>query len=156
MKKRTSKEKIRRASLIAAVILILYMIVPMIGAVTGFISGFTEGYSEDGEAEGSALAGAIALLIIALWACALVFTIRLLLSLRRDISPFTDKNGRRIRNIAISFLLLEPAEHLYSWAVDYYIGSLEGMYFSAGLVLYCVSLVFRYGCELQQESDETI
>lgn len=28
--------------------------------------------------------------------------------------------------------------------------------FSVGTVMYCISLMFRYGCELQQESDETI
>lgn len=169
-KKLTSKEKIRRMSGIASVVLILYLILPVtatvIAAVSGFIEGFKEGYS--GEITGTDsssmpegfLAGTLYILFvtafIAIIIISVLYCLKLLLSIRRDESPFTEKNGKLIRTIGIAFMLMEPVQIILDLLKSgvFTIGS--GITFSAGIVMYCISLVFRYGCELQQESDETI
>ncbi len=45
----------------------------------------------------------ITIMIIAIVSC-----LRLLMSIRRDESPFTERNGGKIRTIGIAFMLLEP------------------------------------------------
>lgn len=170
MKKLTSKEKIRRMSGIASVVLILYLILPVvttvIAAVSGFIEGFKEGYSEEetgtvsSAAPESVLAKmfyiALAIAFIAIIIISILYSLKLLMSIRRDESPFTEKNGKLIRTIGIAFMLIEPVQIVLEFLKSgiFTIGS--GITFSAGIVMYCISLVFRYGCELQQESDETI
>lgn len=170
MKKLTSKEKIRRMSGIASVVLILYLILPVvttvIAAFSGFIEGFKEGYSEEENGAVSSAAPesvlaemlyiALAIAFIAIIIISIAYSLKLLMSIRRDKSPFTDKNGKLIRTIGIAFMLMEPVQIILEFLKSgvFTIGS--GITFSAGIVMYCISLVFRYGCELQQESDETI
>lgn len=93
----------------------------------------------------------ITIMIIAIVSC-----LRLLMSIRRDESPFTERNGGKIRTIGIAFMLLEPVQItlMLVQSGEFSVGS--SIMFSAGIVMYCISLVFRYGCELQQESDETL
>lgn len=93
----------------------------------------------------------ITIMIIAIVSC-----LRLLMSIRTDKSPFTERNGGKIRTIGIAFMLLEPVQItlMLVQSGEFSVGS--GIMFSAGIVMYCISLVFRYGCELQQESDETL
>ncbi len=93
----------------------------------------------------------ITIMIIAIVSC-----LRLLMSIRRDESPFTERNGGKIRTIGIAFMLLEPVQItlMLVQSGEFSVGS--GIMFSAGIVMYCISLVFRYGCELQQETDETL
>lgn len=65
------------------------------------------------------------------------------------------------RTAAVLFLLLSVLGSCSDSLVDYYtIGALTwnpnliGLVMS--LVLYCLSLIFEYGCDLQQLSDETL
>lgn len=93
----------------------------------------------------------ITIMIIAIVSC-----LRLLMSIRRDESPFTERNGGKIRTIGIAFMLLEPVQItlMLVQSGEFSVGS--GIMFSAGIVMYCISLVFRYSCEFQQESDKTL
>lgn len=162
MKKLTSKEKIRRMSGIASVVLIIYLILPVIASVSGFVEGFKEGYS--GELPSAMpkdfLMGTLYIVFtmafITIIIIAIAHCLKLLISIRRDESPFTEKNGNLIRTIGVSFMLMEPVDILLDFARSGVFSIGIGVTFSAGIVMYCISLVFRYGCELQKESDETI
>ena len=156
------KEKCKRICTIASVILIIYLIVPFvthsIGAVTGFMEGWNEAAAEGQSSEPMwkiTINLIICFAIIAINIVPIVTAIRLLLGVRKSDSPFTELNGKRIGTIGICFMLIEPMNFLYELINnEFQIGS--GLAFSAGLVMYCISLIFRYGCELQQESDETL
>ncbi|MBQ8825954.1 MAG: DUF2975 domain-containing protein [Oscillospiraceae bacterium] len=156
------KEKCKRVCAIASVILIIYLIVPFvtysIGAVTGFMDGWNEAAAEGTSSEPMwkiMLSLIISFAVLAINIVPIVTAIRLLLGVRKADSPFTELNGKRIGIIGICFMLMEPINFLYELINnEFEIGS--GLAFSAGLVLYCISLIFRYGCELQQESDETL
>lgn len=158
------KEKCKRACTIASVILMLYLIVPCItfttAAVTGFINGWNDAADEmPSDPIWMVFLGLImSLVLIAVYIVPIVTAIRLLLGVRKADSPFTELNGKRIGTIGICFMLMEPLDFLYSgiFHADWSVENFGGLAFSAGLVLYCISLIFRYGCELQQESDETL
>lgn len=153
---------------IASVVLVLYLILPVvtavISAVSGFIEGFKEGYSDPSSVSEAMPQGFImgtlyivfALAFIAIIIIAVAYCLKLLMSIRRDESPFTEKNGKLIRTIGISFMLIEPVQIILELLKSGIFSIGSGITFSAGIVMYCISLVFRYGCELQQESDETI
>lgn len=170
MRKLTSKEKIRRMSGIASAVLMLYLILPFVTYAAAAVSGFIEGFSDalsGTEANAASdtvpdgfLAGTLYLILAALFVTVMIIAVvsclQLLMSIRKDESPFTERNGRKIRTIGIAFMLLEPVQIALTLVQsgEFSVGS--GIMFSAGIVMYCISLVFRYGCELQQESDETL
>lgn len=158
------KEKCKRICTISSVILVLYLIVPFVTSVMAAVSGFKAGW-ESAEADPSTepfwlltliLIISVALIVIAI--IPIVTAIQLLWGVRKADSPFTELNGKRIGTIGICFMLIEPLNFIYEAICNkvWDISEFNGLAFSAGLVLYCVSLIFRYGCELQQESDETI
>ncbi len=71
-----------------------------------------------------------------------------------DSSPFEMKQVKRIRKIAIfyfvvSLLGLQSFDYSFSYSMNF-VGIVGAVMF------YCISLIFEYGCELQQESDETL
>ena len=158
------KEKCKRVCTAASVILMVYLIVPLItysiGAVTGFMQGWNEAANEPAsEPFGIIILGLLmSITLIAINIVPIVTAIRLLWGVRKSDSPFTVLNGKRIGTIGICFMLMEPLNFIYSGLIknDWSIENFSGLAFSAGLVLYCISLIFRYGCELQQESDETL
>ena len=158
------KEKCKRVCTIASVILLVYLIVPFItysiGAVTGFMQGWNDAGSEpSSDPFGMIILGLLmSIVLIAINIVPIVTAIRLLLGVRKSDSPFTELNGKRIGIIGICFMLMEPLNFIYSGLIDkdWSVDNFSGLAFSAGLVLYCISMIFRYGCELQQESDETL
>lgn len=168
MKKLTSKEKIRRASKIASAVLILYLIAPFVTSVIAAVTGFMEGWNEaasgsepssDTMPEGFLMGTVYIILVVILLTTiiiAIVSSLQLLMSIRKDESPFTENNGKKIRTIGISLMLIEPVDIILTLVQSSSLSVGSGITFSAGIVMYCISLVFRYGCELQQESDETI
>lgn len=162
----SSKEKIRRMSAVASVVLIIYMAVFVYGSFgAAFMKGFIDGLNGvENETESN---GVLIDVIVPITAIALIvfFTVsayRLLKSMKMDESPFTEINGIRIRNMGLALIfeeLMETAVAIGSSVAHgegYISGMPMGFGIMAGLILYCVSLVFRYGCELQQESDETL
>ncbi len=85
-------------------------------------------------------------------------------SIGKSFTPFTIKITRRIKQIAVISIVLSLRNCLGGFSdalVDYYtIGELTWRINFAGLlsgmVILCLALIFRYGCELQQQSDETL
>lgn len=100
-----------------------------------------------------------------------VFCLAILLlnSVRSDVSPFSRKNVKRLKLIAIFLFLIELHLHVSEWVFNtFYPLMLEnniaitthtsngGIILTAGLVVFCVSLVFEHGIDLQQQVDETL
>ena len=82
-------------------------------------------------------------------------------SIGKSFTPFTIKITRRIKQIAVISIVLSLIGGFSDALVDYYtIGELTWRINFAGLlsgiVILCLALIFRYGCELQQQSDETL
>ncbi|MGN1416088.1 MAG: DUF2975 domain-containing protein [Oscillospiraceae bacterium] len=162
----SSKEKIRRMSAVASVVLIIYMAVFVYGSFgAAFMKGFIDGLNGveyETESDGVLVDVIVPITAIALIVFFTVSAYRLLKSMKTDESPFTEINGIRIRNMGLALIfeeLMETAVAIGSSIADgesYISGMPMGFGIMAGLILYCVSLVFRYGCELQQESDETL
>jgi steroid 5-alpha reductase family enzyme len=104
----------------------------------------------------------------------LIIALILLHSIRADETPFRMKNVRRLKAIALLLVAFEAYFHLFQWVMrklpppfpaesgDEFVSVLSfqvtdgGVILVAGLVVYCVSLVFEYGISLQQQADETL
>lgn len=70
-----------------------------------------------------------------------------------DNSPFTAKTGIQIRKIAVYILLSAVFSVLSVFKLSFLSFFMCALF---TLILYCISLIFDYGCELQQEVDETL
>ena len=71
-----------------------------------------------------------------------------------DSSPFELKQVRRIRRIAVFYFvisLLDFETQALSLSFTVNLAGIVG-----ALMFWCISLIFEYGCELQQQSDETL
>ncbi len=91
----------------------------------------------------------------------LFFVYSIFRNIAADGLPFTRANAVLIRKTAVICILLGLLGSCSDSLVDYYtIGApgwnvnLTGLVM--GLALYCLSLIFAYGCDLQQLSDETL
>ena len=102
-------------------------------------------------------------------AAALALSISLLYTVKQDETPFIRKNVARLKIIAALLVALEPYMLIAQWVYNKYYPivladgisaevhfSLGGSVFAAGLVVYCISLVFDYGIALQTQVDETL
>ena len=100
---------------------------------------------------------------------ALVIALILLSSIRKAESPFNQKNVKCLKIIALLLIVYEPYYFLASRVIQnlfpiifdngYTVvvrSSLGGVVLVAGLVAYCISLVFQYGISLQEQIDETL
>lgn len=79
----------------------------------------------------------------------------------KHCTPFSPRNTARIKKIAILVIGLSLVGSCSDALVDYYtIGALTWRVNMAGLIIgmtiYCIALIFRYGCDLQRQSDETL
>ena len=68
-------------------------------------------------------------------------------------SPFTAKTAIQIRKIAFYMLLFAVFSVLSVFKMVFSSFFLCALF---ALILFCISLMFDYGCELQQEVDETL
>lgn len=68
-------------------------------------------------------------------------------------SPFTDTTAIQIRKIALYVLLFAVFSVLSVFKMAFSSFFMCALF---ALILYCISLIFDYGCELQQEIDETL
>ncbi len=68
-------------------------------------------------------------------------------------SPFTAKTAIQIRKIAFYMLLFAVFSVLSVFKMAFSSFFLCALF---ALILFCISLMFDYGCELQQEVDETL
>jgi len=93
----------------------------------------------------------------------------LLHSIRKDETPFKHKNVWKLKAIAILLIVFEAYFYLSQFILHRLFpiiidegtrveahSSLGGIVISAGLVVYCVALVFEYGISLQNQVDETL
>ncbi len=94
----------------------------------------------------SAMVFFLIILIVFTLACAYLFRKigRLFRNINRDYSPFIPENVKLIRFIAVFVALVILIEAGIIPAI------------LIGLLLWAVSLLFDYGCELQNESDEIL
>lgn len=151
------KKKIRRVAGISAVILSLYVLLPIYVCGRNFLAGFADGYNAAGTGGSDSLLELIFLLAAVIAGiCAMINSLRLLLKIRREETPFTAMNARRIRRIGIMLMLLEPLMLSAKLVSEGELSEIYGITFCAGLILFNVSLLFGYGAHLQQESDETL
>lgn len=99
--------------------------------------------------------GLIALVAVLFCAIAGFITVFMLLNeLSKRRTPFTLKISRLMRDLGIYLIVVEIAKAVFIFIVSREL--LIGLFWLAGLIFYAFSLVFRYGKNLQKESDETL
>jgi len=72
----------------------------------------------------------------------------------KDGSPFEMKHVKRIKRVAILYLiisLLDSETSAVSISISFNMVGIVG-----ALMFYCIALIFEYGCALQKESDEIL
>lgn len=100
------------------------------------------------------------LTVIALIAC--INGILLLRGIVKDESPFTKKTVKRLKLISAMLLIFEPVMYLFNHITNQFNPefvtnvSLGWVVLTSGAVMACVTLVFEYGVELQNQVDETL
>lgn len=100
---------------------------------------------------------------------ALTTALFLLYSTKKDETPFSIMNVKRLKTMAILLVAFEPytfaQQLIFSKLYPIVLAdntsitihsSLGGFVLAAGLVVYCISLVFEYGISLQKQIDETL
>jgi len=107
------------------------------------------------------------LLLLSMLALSLI----LLFSVKKDESPFCRKNVKLLKGIAIALIAFEPFGLLVQWvrpalippppSGEFMVFSTAfttqtGFVFTAGLIVYCIALVFEHGISLQKQVDETL
>ena len=99
----------------------------------------------------------------------LILALAILHSTRAEETPFNVKNAKRLKAVAAILVIFEPYLFASQWLFNHFTPipvsgaifvrtqiSLGGVAFAAGLVVYCVALVFEYGIFLQTQVDETL
>ena len=91
----------------------------------------------------------------------LFFAYSVFRNIAADGLPFTKPNAVLLKKTAVASLLLGVLGTCSDSLVDYYtIGAMPWNInptgFITGMVLYCLALIFEYGFDLQQQSDETL
>lgn len=96
----------------------------------------------------------------------LTLSLILLYSVKKDETPFKLKNVKLLKGIAIALVAYEPCGLIMQWVstalappllpgeVAFFTSG--GFVLTAGLIVYCISLVFEHGISLQKQIDETL
>jgi hypothetical protein len=71
-----------------------------------------------------------------------------------DSSPFEMKHVKRIKRVAILYLIISLIH--FETSVASIMISLNLVGIVGALMFWCIALIFEYGCALQKESDETL
>lgn len=71
----------------------------------------------------------------------------------KEILHFTAETASQIRKIALYVLVLAVFSAFSVFKMAFSQFFMSGLF---ALVLFCISLIFDYGCELRQEVDETL
>lgn len=100
---------------------------------------------------------------------AMAIAFNVLKSIKLEETPFSAKNVRRLKIMAMLLVAYEPYFLINQEVLRRFNpvilpdgslvevrSSLWGVVFVSGLVVYCFSLVFEYGTALQQQIDETL
>lgn len=72
----------------------------------------------------------------------------------QDSTPFEMKHVKRIKRIAVIYLIISLFDFEKSGASTSITLNIVGIV--GALMFWCIALIFEYGCELQKESDETL
>lgn len=102
------------------------------------------------------------MLIDTILIAAMIFIIHSIFNdINKEGTPFLHRNATRMKYISIIAIILSIVGGYSDALVDYYtIGQLtwrvDIIGLIIGVIIYCISLIFSYGCDLQQESDETL
>ena len=93
----------------------------------------------------------------------------LLYSIRRDETPFMTRNIKKLKAFAVLIVAFEAFRFITERIFNYFFPIIiddntlivvesfhGGIVISAGLVVYCIALVFEYGISLQIQVDETL
>ena len=93
---------------------------------------------------------------------AMLYTLRSIFAgISEDDTPFEKKHVKRIKWVALFTLLMSVASDIFNGIVYIFIFGGESWSITVELpmvavAIYCIALVFDYGCQLQQQSDETL
>lgn len=103
--------------------------------------------------------GAESVLVLGMGAAVAGILSRIMESVASEPSPFTLKNAGLLKAIALMFLPASAALFVLELLAGR--GPAEAVFVLFGallvsLVMYCLTIVFRYGAALQKESDETL
>lgn len=111
---------------------------------------------------GSAATAVALIAVLVLFCLVVVFELMSIAkSIYREYTPFTKRNVTRLETLALACLLLpvllSPLMYVLTGdlTVSDVVVTCLGSVLTAA-VFYCLALVFRYGCWLQRESDETL
>ena len=92
----------------------------------------------------------------------ILFTLYQIFSaISRDYTPFTEGNGKRMRKAAIWTVGMCVVACVTDGIADKLLTGeatfgLNFVWIILAAVIYCIALIFDYGCQLQQQSDETL
>jgi len=158
---------------------IILVITRIVGAVllliTAYATYMTFSYANSGSSRNPvnlialAVQDGIRLLTVI---AALFIASSLLKSIKRDYTPFTAKNVKRLKLIALLVAAMEPFNIIFGLASKLFYSTIPtdseepaayiisthsgGLFIAIGLIVFCIALVFDYGAKLQQQSDETL
>lgn len=104
----------------------------------------------------------VSMVIYALFMCFILYFIYMIFrDISREDTPFCKKHILRMKQAAAMTIVLSVIGSFFDSLSDVYtIGEMvwhmdfAGMIL--GIVICCLALIFDYGCELQQQSDETL
>jgi hypothetical protein len=152
-------KKIKRSALVLLVIVTLILLYNIILAGWAVLNGYALPAGEFLNPAKIVIDVIRVLIVLSILICAMV----LLRSIKKDESPFNFSNVKFLKRIAILIAILDPFEIIASMipvsfggynVTTFFLPS--GCFFVAGIVVYCVSLVFEYGISLQKQYDETL
>lgn len=154
----------RLKTLSRIVFAILLIITVVLVAITALlIAGAALAFSDPATMDEVGGALFICMLIVAmvLILLVLILFLKITRAIYRDYSPFTLKNVRYLSYAAILYIVMPVAILGMTWAaygemllLEAAITLVPGLFMAA--IIYMLALVFRYGCWLQKESDETL
>lgn len=179
---KSSREKIRNMSKKISIVLRLGFVVSNVIAILAFIaigillfsgeetkSSFLAAFhvtANNGtvisiEARSLLIMFAFMLIDTILISLAIFFIYAIFNEIRKGFTPFSHENTARIKKIALIAAVLSIAGSCSDVLTDYYtIGELTWRVniigIIAAVIIYGISLIFSYGCDLQRESDETL
>ena len=161
-------KKIKRVSTVVFGIISVIFFTYLIRAVTSIAANFSYDpptipvfFSWD------ALDITATLIGVLIFSISFIVSLSLLLSIRKDETLFNRKTVKKLKVIAILFIVFEAhsfiAQRISPIVLfeDAYTRvqvmiPLHGFMLAAGLVVYCVSLILGYGISLQKQVDETL
>ena len=171
--------KIKRSALVllvvVSVVILYYVVVGVSMIVTHGIVLYPVTYLPDGSTDvefnlGKNILYFVQLLVMLSVQICAVF---LLLSIRKEETPFTAKNVKLLKVVAIMLMAFEPLQVISAriplvgestvmdggttvptvHSMSYFP---SGVILVVGIVVFCVALIFDYGISLQKQSDETL